>query len=366
MIGAVDEAKQSEGRSAADPAKPGSATPRAGPTEPETEPQAKPEPAVAPMNLKILLPFQVFAEKTGVSRIVAETREGSFGLLPHRLDCVAALAPGILTYETDAEGEVYVAVDEGVLVKTGAGRAGLGAPGDRRNGPRSPARGGGAGVSDIWTSRSRACVRCWRNWKAGSSAASRPFTMSDELRNQRLAPKPSLGCRSRSARRRRASSRRRRQRRAGVWFGLGMMGLIGWSVAVPTLLGAALGLWLDQHYPGRPFLDAGAAGGRAGPRLLECLALGAQGRAGPCGRNRRIAMHELADTGCWRAWPGRCSARSSSAACGGRCAQGRRPAGRRCGFSAACCCGLSVRARGLLCRSGPGTGSGCWRACWAF
>jgi len=71
------------------------------------------------MNLKILLPFQIFAEKTGVLRIVAQTREGSFGLLPHRLDCVAALAPGILAYENEAEGEVYVAVDEGVLVKTG-------------------------------------------------------------------------------------------------------------------------------------------------------------------------------------------------------------------------------------------------------
>ena len=70
------------------------------------------------MNLKVLLPFQIFAEKTGVVRIVAETREGSFGLLPHRRDCVAALAPGILIYETKAEGEVYVAVDEGVLVKT--------------------------------------------------------------------------------------------------------------------------------------------------------------------------------------------------------------------------------------------------------
>ncbi len=71
------------------------------------------------MNLKILLPFQIFAEKTGVSRIVAETREGSFGLLPHRHDCVVALAPGILTYETTADGEVFLAVDEGVLVKTG-------------------------------------------------------------------------------------------------------------------------------------------------------------------------------------------------------------------------------------------------------
>ena len=36
----------------------------------------------------------------------------------------------------------------------------------------------------------------------------------------------------------------------GVWFGLGTMGLIGWSVVVPTLLGAALGLWLDAHFPG--------------------------------------------------------------------------------------------------------------------
>lgn len=71
------------------------------------------------MSLRILLPFQIFAKKEGVSRIVAEGRDGSFGLLPHRLDCVAALEPGILTYETEEEGEVYVAVDEGVLIKTG-------------------------------------------------------------------------------------------------------------------------------------------------------------------------------------------------------------------------------------------------------
>jgi len=72
------------------------------------------------MNLKVLLPFRIFAEKTGVSRIVAESRDGSFGLLPHRLDCIAALAPGILIYENEAEGDVYMAVDEGVLVKTGS------------------------------------------------------------------------------------------------------------------------------------------------------------------------------------------------------------------------------------------------------
>jgi ATP synthase protein I len=34
-----------------------------------------------------------------------------------------------------------------------------------------------------------------------------------------------------------------------VWFGLGMSGLIGWSVTVPTLIGTALGLWVDKHYP---------------------------------------------------------------------------------------------------------------------
>ncbi len=71
------------------------------------------------MHLKVLLPFRVFADQADVSRIVAETREGSFGLLPHRRDCVAALVPGILTYESAAGGEVFIAVDEGVLVKIG-------------------------------------------------------------------------------------------------------------------------------------------------------------------------------------------------------------------------------------------------------
>jgi len=71
------------------------------------------------MHLKVLLPFGIFAEQVNVSRIVAETRKGSFGLLPHRLDCVAALSPGILTYECEGLGEVYLAVDQGVLVKTG-------------------------------------------------------------------------------------------------------------------------------------------------------------------------------------------------------------------------------------------------------
>jgi ATP synthase protein I len=42
----------------------------------------------------------------------------------------------------------------------------------------------------------------------------------------------------------------RRNSSQGVWSGLGMMGLIGWSVAIPTLLGASLGMWLDSRFPG--------------------------------------------------------------------------------------------------------------------
>ncbi len=53
-----------------------------------------------------------------------------------------------------------------------------------------------------------------------------------------------------------------------VWSGLGMMGLVGWSVAIPTLLGAALGHLDRQALPGEPFLDARAVGHRFGSRML--------------------------------------------------------------------------------------------------
>lgn len=71
------------------------------------------------MNLKVLLPYKVFADVKNVIKVLAETNEGSYGFLPHRLDCVAALLPGIFTYETTAGGEKYIAIDEGVLVKKG-------------------------------------------------------------------------------------------------------------------------------------------------------------------------------------------------------------------------------------------------------
>jgi F-type H+-transporting ATPase subunit epsilon len=72
------------------------------------------------MNLAILLPYRIHTRQSGVARISAENSAGSFELLPHRLDCVAALVPGILSYTLTGADTVYVAIDEGVLVKSGA------------------------------------------------------------------------------------------------------------------------------------------------------------------------------------------------------------------------------------------------------
>ncbi len=71
------------------------------------------------MDLQILLPFRIFLNITDVNRIVVDTNKGSYGFLPQRLDCVSALVPGILTYETELGGVHYVAIDGGVFIKTG-------------------------------------------------------------------------------------------------------------------------------------------------------------------------------------------------------------------------------------------------------
>ncbi|MBV8275767.1 MAG: F0F1 ATP synthase subunit epsilon [Verrucomicrobia bacterium] len=71
------------------------------------------------MRLKILLPYRVFAEEPDVTHILVVTRAGAFGLLPHRLDCTAAIVPGILAYRNKEATDIYLAVDEGVLIKTG-------------------------------------------------------------------------------------------------------------------------------------------------------------------------------------------------------------------------------------------------------
>lgn len=72
------------------------------------------------MHLRIFLPNGLFASVEGVTRIVAVTPGGSYGLLPHRLDCATALAPGLLSYSTGDGLQIHLAIDAGVLVKTGA------------------------------------------------------------------------------------------------------------------------------------------------------------------------------------------------------------------------------------------------------
>lgn len=70
------------------------------------------------MNLKILLPTEVFLE-TKASKIVAEAGDGFFGLLPRHVDFVSALVPGIFTYWDKDDNEIFIAIDSGLLVKYG-------------------------------------------------------------------------------------------------------------------------------------------------------------------------------------------------------------------------------------------------------
>jgi F-type H+-transporting ATPase subunit epsilon len=72
------------------------------------------------VRLKIIVPAGVFASIEKVDRIVVMTQGGSFGLLPHRMDCAAVLPPGLFAYSTAATDEVHLAIDAGMLIKTGA------------------------------------------------------------------------------------------------------------------------------------------------------------------------------------------------------------------------------------------------------
>jgi len=70
------------------------------------------------ITLDIILPYQRYLHSTDVTGIIAETDSGSMGLLPHRLDCVATLCPGIIVFKTESGNETWVAVDNGFLLKT--------------------------------------------------------------------------------------------------------------------------------------------------------------------------------------------------------------------------------------------------------
>jgi ATP synthase protein I len=92
------------------------------------------------------------------------------------------------------------------------------------------------------------CVSPWQNWKWvfcsvwGASNMNRKESAKLEEEKVTLASE----IKAKAARKLKA----RRNSTQGVWFGLGMMGLIGWSVVIPTLLGALIGLWLDKRSQG--------------------------------------------------------------------------------------------------------------------
>ncbi len=72
------------------------------------------------MNLKVLLPTEILID-CAVSKVTAEAENGSFCLLPQHIDFVTALVPGILSFETEEDGEEsFLATDEGILLKCGA------------------------------------------------------------------------------------------------------------------------------------------------------------------------------------------------------------------------------------------------------
>ena len=71
------------------------------------------------MDVNILLPYQVFATLSDVTNLVIETPPGSHGILPQRLDCISPLVPGILTYQQGSQQSQFIAIDQGILVKTG-------------------------------------------------------------------------------------------------------------------------------------------------------------------------------------------------------------------------------------------------------
>ncbi|HIK30468.1 MAG TPA: F0F1 ATP synthase subunit epsilon [Oscillatoriales cyanobacterium M59_W2019_021] len=70
------------------------------------------------MRLKVLLPTEVLVDRS-VTKVIAEAQNGSFCILPRHIDFLAALVPGILSFELESGQEVFLAVDEGILVKCG-------------------------------------------------------------------------------------------------------------------------------------------------------------------------------------------------------------------------------------------------------
>ena len=201
------------------------------------------------MHLKILLPFRVFADVQNVSHAVIETSAGSYGLLPQRLDCVAALVPGIFEYETENDGVKYIAVDDGVMVKAGA---------EVLVSVRNAVGGVDLGkLSELVKHEFQQQDEAESNVRSVTLKLESGFIYSfDKFRNTvKMEPVKNRNNEDffsgKIAEREKQKLRALRAKNGTVWFGLGMMGMVGWSVAVPSLLGAGLGIWLDKKYPSR-------------------------------------------------------------------------------------------------------------------
>lgn len=74
---------------------------------------------IASLHLKVLIPSKIFLEEGDIKYCIVDTSEGSYGILPNRLDFAAILVPGIMIYKKRDREEEYVAHDKGVIVKTG-------------------------------------------------------------------------------------------------------------------------------------------------------------------------------------------------------------------------------------------------------
>ena len=244
--------------------------------------------------LRVLLPTEVLVDRP-VAKLVAEGVDGWFGVLPRHADIATALAPGLLAYVEAGEGgrERAVAIDAGVLVKLGRDVRFPSAARSRAATWRTFAGWWTNGSAD-WTRASAPPAVRWPGWRAASCAGSSTskWAADDRRRDRRAARRRRPGHRvrgrdgsrpprrsghrfrspargrspARARKRRRGSrafgdtvrrkadrrARAQRERRHGVWFGLGMFGLVGWAVAVPTLIGIAAGAWLDARFPGGP------------------------------------------------------------------------------------------------------------------
>lgn len=124
------------------------------------------------MRLKVLVPAKVIVDLE-VDKVIAKSPDGYFCLLPHHVDFVSALAPGILTYEDEGGREISLAIDEGTLTKCSsevlvATRFAIGQPADNKG--RAASAGGKLSAS--------------RAGRAGGRASQMPLMPEDDAENR--------------------------------------------------------------------------------------------------------------------------------------------------------------------------------------